>query len=101
MFVDYFESSVIIFQWLMHVLPCILYINLRIYPWCASLFRVFTGLLLICFADDGEGVKADDIWNKFVSDDQNVVRAPTADSRVSGTASTQMSGSQVTGSQGT
>lgn len=51
-------------------------------------------------ADEDEGVKADDIWNKFVSDDQNVVRAPTADSRVTGTASTLRSGSQVTGSQG-
>lgn len=46
-------------------------------------------------------MKADDIWNKFVSDDQGVVRAPTADSRVTQTASTQRSGgSQVTGSQG-
>lgn len=52
--------------------------------------------------EGGEGVKADDIWNKFVSDDQNVVRAPTADSNVSGvTRSSQRTGySQVTGSQG-
>ncbi|XP_052799203.1 histone H3.v1-like [Mya arenaria] len=47
--------------------------------------------------DDGDGVKADDIWNKFVSDDQDVVRAPTAQTRVTGTRSSQRS--RVTGSQ--
>ena len=51
--------------------------------------------------DGGEGVKENDIWNKFVSDDQDVVRAPTAESGVSGlSGGSQMTGSNVTGSQG-
>ncbi|KAL4223613.1 hypothetical protein ACF0H5_017082 [Mactra antiquata] len=58
--------------------------------------------------DEGgnEGVKANDIWSKFVSDDQDVVRAPTAESGVSGatrssqrTLGTGLTGSGSQGSQ--
>jgi len=61
--------------------------------WISLICRLF----YLNTKDDGNdgGVKADDIWNKFVSDDQDVVRAPTAQTKVSVSGGSQRS--QLTG----